>query len=739
MTTSKEVFALRKEGALDEAYKMALELMEISDNDDWDIKAFGWCLVDLIKRDVESGHQQNLAKYAHQLEGLKIDSSDNILTKQRQYALKLCNSGGQDILKAKDLTKKVFGLRKEGLLDEAYKMALELIKNPEKDDWSIKAFSWCLVDLIKRDVNLGHQQNLSQYAKQLEDLKIDPSDNILTEQRQYALKLCTPSGQAIEKAKNLSKQGKNLEALNIYREILNCGDQSEDIQNSLAWEQYRVAKAMIGQDPPNLYEAKKYLNDYLKLKTEKPSLLHSCFLRLADDIAKKGKLNMSSFARIWKLEYLRPDDYDRYRKDEKEYSSLAEKVVQRASKDAFSRGVQEDLDYMLPFINNCVDRYPDNWWLKLSKAKVLMAIGRHGEALPLGLEVVKNKTNEYWAWSLLGDIHQPASPKSALSCYCKALLCSNDINFIYKVKIKLAELLVKNSSYPQAKLEIDEAVGYLIKNNNQVPEAIELLKGEPWYENETASPSNQELYIKNAPMAEELLYNDLPWMNGVLGEAFTTNANPNKPKRKVYIESTPMPMEASVPESKILISEKHPGMGIRIKGENDSENRFQIYKLENRDVTDKWDIFEEFIAVVDHVNQQKKLLHFMISEEINGIIKFADLSDRFDEGDAMLVRVSKYTSKQGTGYQVLTSCRTSKAIPESLVKPFEDSVREDNGMGFTDSGIFIPPQLVKAHKIEDGDYVSGQAVKNYNKKKSEWSWKAIRINKDNSTYDGRNP
>ena len=41
MTTSKEVFALRKEGALDEAYKMALELMEISEKDDWDIKAFG--------------------------------------------------------------------------------------------------------------------------------------------------------------------------------------------------------------------------------------------------------------------------------------------------------------------------------------------------------------------------------------------------------------------------------------------------------------------------------------------------------------------------------------------------------------------------------------------------------------------------------------------------------------------------------------------------------------------------
>ena len=40
-TRCKEVFSLRKEGSLDEAYKMALELMEISDKDDWDIRVFG--------------------------------------------------------------------------------------------------------------------------------------------------------------------------------------------------------------------------------------------------------------------------------------------------------------------------------------------------------------------------------------------------------------------------------------------------------------------------------------------------------------------------------------------------------------------------------------------------------------------------------------------------------------------------------------------------------------------------
>lgn len=51
MSTSKEVFSLRKNGSLDEAYELALKLNDTSSPDDWDKRALGWCLIDLIKRD----------------------------------------------------------------------------------------------------------------------------------------------------------------------------------------------------------------------------------------------------------------------------------------------------------------------------------------------------------------------------------------------------------------------------------------------------------------------------------------------------------------------------------------------------------------------------------------------------------------------------------------------------------------------------------------------------------------
>ena len=48
--TSRDVFDLRREGKLDEAYAMAKRLMENPNYSVWDKRAFTWCLVDLIKR-----------------------------------------------------------------------------------------------------------------------------------------------------------------------------------------------------------------------------------------------------------------------------------------------------------------------------------------------------------------------------------------------------------------------------------------------------------------------------------------------------------------------------------------------------------------------------------------------------------------------------------------------------------------------------------------------------------------
>ncbi len=54
MATSKQVFALRKEGKIEEAYQMALTCILIDSEDEWNIKALAYCLYDKIKLAKES-------------------------------------------------------------------------------------------------------------------------------------------------------------------------------------------------------------------------------------------------------------------------------------------------------------------------------------------------------------------------------------------------------------------------------------------------------------------------------------------------------------------------------------------------------------------------------------------------------------------------------------------------------------------------------------------------------------
>jgi len=45
-------------------------------------------------------------------------------------------------------------------------------------------------------------------------------------------------------------------------------------------------------------------------------------------------------------------------------------------------------------------------------------------------------------------------------------------------------------------------------------------------------------------------------------------------------------------------------------------------------------------------------------------------------------------------------------------------------MGFTPDDVFIPPPLMQAQGIADGDQVTGVALLNLNKKRNTWGWKA---------------
>lgn len=627
-------------------------------------------------------------------------------------------------------TTEVFAKRKEGAVDEAYRMALELMSSSNPDDWDRKAFCWCLIDIIKRDAGNGDTENLAHYRQQLESVETAPADEVLAKGIRSALSLCSPNSRDCSQAKALGKEGRHAEAAAAYRKALAAGSANREVQTGFGWELYKHTKELMAVENIMLEAVKRNLNDYLKLDVEKPSLLHSCVLQLAGKVAGKltgkDKFNMLVFSRLWNLDNLRPEDFERFRaEDGKQYSSLAEKVIQQVAKEAAASGNVREQERVLPHLDAAIERFPDNVWFKLDKAKLLLSLGMHDEALAFGLAVAKAKSNDYWAWGLLGDIVSMTDEEAALGCYCKALSCPAEDKFTGKIRLKVARRMLESNNLSAAKLEVEAVVRSKENEGHRLPEDAVEIASQPWFAETAAATSNRDFYKSKLHAAEALLFGSLPWIDACVGEKYTVPGNEDKPKRWIFLKSSSAPTKASISEAKLGRRKLAPGEAIRVKGEFDDNQRFKVFVLEGREAKSQWDVFPESIGIVYQVNREKGILHFIVNREIDGVIPLSELGGSFSEGDSVALRLINH----GSAHRLLLANASDKQ-PGSDIKKFSESVRVSNNMGFTESGVFISPTLVSRHQLQDGGRISGRAVMSFDKKKSNWGWKAVYIAND---------
>ena len=105
MITSKTVFAKRKEGCILDAYNMAVELVNNTPYDEWNFKAYAYCLIDMIKQAVNEEDFRRATEYSETLSSIIIDEKDDILCKSVQRALDLSDPQKKIISEAKALSK----------------------------------------------------------------------------------------------------------------------------------------------------------------------------------------------------------------------------------------------------------------------------------------------------------------------------------------------------------------------------------------------------------------------------------------------------------------------------------------------------------------------------------------------------------------------------------------------------------------------------------------------------------
>lgn len=137
------------------------------------------------------------------------------------------------------------------------------------------------------------------------------------------------------------------------------------------------------------------------------------------------------------------------------------------------------------------------------------------------------------------------------------------------------------------------------------------------------------------------------------------------------------------------------------------------------------DLTEEIVAV-EFVNETKKLITFVKNKEKSGYFSYANHLSKPCIGELLAVRFIEGT--QGPRYDVLSIRRADPGTQCEAIMDFEGTlvIKGSNAFGFV-GDVFIGPDMVKDHDLQNGQLLRGKAILSFNKKRSEWGCKGIEI------------
>lgn len=262
----------------------------------------------------------------------------------------------------------IYDLRREGRLDEAKQMAEDLLHQDNTDNDVWKAYAWTLIDICKREQKQGNiykAREISEYLSQLRfDISSDEFAETLVKKIQQLRLTLNPYFAQIQEAKEFSQNGDNDRAWEILRQLAAEGHLPEEVHESYGWTIYRHLRDHISS--LNSVEVRSQLRDYINLKNERPSNLHSQILNFALNYSKQdNNFKLISFLRLWGPGNLRGSDFDdSYGNDGKSIPSLMSRIA-RAVVNYPLNEVQEFVDILPRKKDSFIEMLKEHYFWKI--------------------------------------------------------------------------------------------------------------------------------------------------------------------------------------------------------------------------------------------------------------------------------------------------------------------------------------------------------------------------------------
>lgn len=292
--------------------------------------------------------------------------------------------------------------------------------------------------------------------------------------------------------------------------------EESQINNKIAWDVRAIINRWAEEGAYDLGKLRALYDAVSKVCYDTPhryySILLDSFLKVCDSEGNPWQ-DVPEVISWWGIENLLPEDYERTRLINGQMSpSLAERAFTACYK-CIAKGLEEGemTDEAVSFVQDLdalEESHPEIKSAQYMKIRLLVALGHMDAALSAARSTVRRNHYDFWAWSLLGDLAEEDADK--IACYCRALTCRTDPSVLVKVRRKLAVLMYRSGFYANARRELEKTINIFSAKGWEIPDDIETITSQQWYEITEPAPSNRGFYTSHARNADAFLNADMP-------------------------------------------------------------------------------------------------------------------------------------------------------------------------------------------------------------------------------------
>jgi len=364
--------------------------------------------------------------------------------------------------------KEIKELRLAGKLEEALEMALMELNNEPDNIWAKRNISWVYYEMIKQNTRPEHFDAFSFNITNVINLGLPETEQMVFE--------------------------------------------------NVGWQIIKMGHALLKSEYIDRDKFDSLLSTVKELHLPKPSKIYSAFLQFFHKIYKDTSATYIELIDWWNLENLREEDYQketflnsqsRMSLAEQVYINYAKHLLPQQTLQGITIFNKDKVEVFLPKLTQLDEQHPEYQYPAYYIAKLLLALGERDNILSSFLPFAKKKRNDFWVWELLSEVI-PQDEQKIFACYCKGLSCYSPEEMLVGLRAKIIPHFLKREMRNEAKTEIVKIVDIRTQKGWKIPPIINGWKSESWFSIAVEKKDNKDIYCQFAPLAEEILYYDIP-------------------------------------------------------------------------------------------------------------------------------------------------------------------------------------------------------------------------------------